>query len=198
MTETPPSAEQVLAVFDEAERAEHAARRDRGYKVRKEQETGKEALAVTLALWVPGGVKRAAERLRTISLPQARQDGDPQAPDHAARSTGDGSVGGVPRGALHRGRRDRGPARGHARRQVQPQHRGDRACSSWPPGLERSSRPAARADAVRRDLPAGPRRHAISPTPAVASPRSSRTRARRARRPRRVRSWPPPPSRWWC
>lgn len=87
--EVPPSAEQVLAVFDEAGRAE-LLRGEIVSKVRKEQETGKEALAVTTALWVPGKLHDVAERLRAISLLQARQDG---ASKHPIRGPirGDGS-----------------------------------------------------------------------------------------------------------
>ena len=86
--ETPPSAEQVLAVFDDGERAE-LLRGEIVSKVRKEQETGKEALAVTLALWVPGNLREVAERLRAISLLQAKQEG---ASKHAIRGPikGDG------------------------------------------------------------------------------------------------------------
>lgn len=72
--ETPPTADQVLAVFDDGERAE-LLRGEIVSKVRKEQETGKAALAVTLALWVPGNIREVAERLRAISLLQAKQEG---------------------------------------------------------------------------------------------------------------------------
>ncbi len=86
--EAPPSAEQVLAVFDDGERAE-LLRGEIVSKVRKEQETGKAALAVTLALWVPGNLQEVAERLRAISLLQAKQEG---ASKHAIRGPikGDG------------------------------------------------------------------------------------------------------------
>lgn len=72
--ETPPSVEQVLAVFDDSERA-GLLRGDIISKVRKEQETAKATLAVTMALWVPGNLHEVAERLRAISLLQAKQDG---------------------------------------------------------------------------------------------------------------------------
>jgi hypothetical protein len=86
--ETPPSAEQVLAVFSEAERAE-LLRGEIVARARTEQETAKTALAVTTALWVPGSVREVAERLRAISLLQAKQEG---ASKHAIRGpvAGDG------------------------------------------------------------------------------------------------------------
>ena len=86
--ENPPTAEQVLAVFDEAERTE-LLRGEIVAKARTEQETAKTALAVTTALWVPGRVREVAERLRAISLLQAKQDG---ARKHAIRGAvkGDG------------------------------------------------------------------------------------------------------------
>lgn len=72
--ETPPSADEVLAVFDDSERT-GLQRGEIVSKVRKEQETGKAALAVTLALWVSGNLQEVAERLRAISLLQAKQEG---------------------------------------------------------------------------------------------------------------------------
>lgn len=86
--ETPPSADQVLAVFDDSERAE-LLRGEIVSKTRKEQETSKAVLAVTLALWVPGNLHEVAERLHAISLLEAKQEG---ATKHAIRGPirGDG------------------------------------------------------------------------------------------------------------
>jgi hypothetical protein len=72
--DTPPTVDQVLAVLDDGERA-NLLKGEIVSKARKEQETVREALSMTIALWVPGTLRDVAERLRAISLLQAKQEG---------------------------------------------------------------------------------------------------------------------------
>jgi hypothetical protein len=74
VADSPPPVEQVLAVFDDSERARLLSG-EIVSKPRKEQETNKAALAVTLGLWVPGNLEEVARRLQAISVLQAKQEG---------------------------------------------------------------------------------------------------------------------------